>query len=196
MDEEHIIPASYGDNKKSSGSNTGLLVVIFILLLILVAGGAFLFGANQKAEQQLAESTPTPTELATPTAVLSESITPILTATPTPTSTFKVTSVATAVAVPTNSCPTTAVPITLVFTATITTNEAGTVKYQWERSDGSTPIQGTISFSEAGTKTVKNNWKFFGPYDGSAKLTITSPNVIKSNDADFKLSCLVLPPLR
>jgi hypothetical protein len=191
MDEEHIVPGTYGGNKKSSGSNTGLLIVIFTLLLILAAGGAFLFGANQKAGQEEALATPTPTEKAIPTDVLGESITPTGTAMPTPTSTFKVTSLATAVAVPSNSCPTTSVPITLVFTATITTNEAGTVKYQWERSDGSTPIQGTLNFTGAGTKTVTNNWKFFGPYEGSAKLTVTSPNVIKSNDANFKLICLM-----
>ena len=192
MDEEHIVPGTFGDNKKSSGSNTGLLIIIFILLLILVAGGAFLFGANQKAGQEEALATPTPSEEITPTEVLGESTSPTETPSATPTSNFKVTSVAAAVAVPSNSCPTTSSPITLVFTATITTNEAGTVKYQWERSDGSTPVQGTIAFSEAGTKTVKNNWKFFGPYEGSAKLTVTSPNVIKSNDADFKLVCILL----
>jgi hypothetical protein len=192
MDEEQIIPASYDGSQKPSGSNTGLLIIVFILLLILAAGGAFLFGANQKGGQEETLVTPTPTEEATPTEVLGESTSLTPTVTATPTSNFKVTSLAAAVAVPSSSCPTTTSPITLVFTATITTNEAGTVKYQWERSDGSTPIQGTLNFTEAGTKTVNNSWKFFGAYDGSAKLTVTSPNVIKSNDANFKLSCILM----
>lgn len=181
MDEEQVIPAAYGQSKKPSGSNAGLLIIIFILLLILVAGGAYLFGSNKKTAENV-EVSPTPSEEVTPTEVLGTS------ATPTPIESgpsFKVTSVAAAVA-PTdaNTCPT-----TFNFTAMLTVNGAGTVKYQWEKSDGSAPTPEILNFLGTGTKTLKTSWKLYGAYTGWEKLVILSPNSLESNQAEFKLVC-------
>lgn len=73
--------------------------------------------------------------------------------------------------------------------ATIATNAAGTVNYQWERSDGGiSPIE-TITFSQAGSKTVSRDWNLTGTYSGWMRVKIISPNTITSNQTAIVSQC-------
>lgn len=65
---------------------------------------------------------------------------------------FRVTRVAAAAAVgPTRTCP-----AEVTFTGTVQATGPGTVRYQWERSDGATPRAFSINFTAAGTRTVRS----------------------------------------
>jgi len=79
------------------------------------------------------------------------------------------------------------------FSGTITTNGAGTVTYQWDRSDHPTPPIQTITFSGAGSQTVTTSWSYgtgSGTTDNSwEKLHVLTPNVVISNQADVQLKC-------
>lgn len=78
------------------------------------------------------------------------------------------------------------------FTATITLEKSGTVIYKWLRSDGAETASQTLSFSEAGTKTVTASWQ---PdfkdleFSGWQKMKISSPVEIESNHASFTVFC-------
>src|SRR5262249_21927951 len=85
-----------------------------------------------------------------------------------------------------------ACPITYNFTATITTNGAGTVTYKWERSDGAGSATSSIVFGGAGAHTVSTSWTLGGPgthYNGWERLHVFAPNDITSNQANFSLAC-------
>lgn len=69
------------------------------------------------------------------------------------------------------------------FTGAIATNGAGEVRYRWTRSDGAAgpDDNGTIQFTEAGTKQLKQKtWQVGAPgvlkSSVSYKLEVTSPN--------------------
>lgn len=127
--------------------------------------------------------TPTPTATATPGPLLHMVIT-----IPTPTP-FAVTSISAAVA-PTSSssCPT-----TFQFSATITTNGAGTVSYVWTRNDGASSSPQNLMFGGAGSQTVTSSWYLGGPrptpFTGWEALQVNTPNSITSNEAGFTLTC-------
>lgn len=121
------------------------------------------------------------------------------TSTPTPTPTpkpapivFRVSSVTASVS-PTTSpispCPQT---FHFTFTGTITTTAAGTVNYNWVRSDGGS-VGGTLVFGSAGSRTVTYDWSTNLPADSgsrSGKLVVSSPNSISSSPASFtRLMC-------
>ena len=53
-------------------------------------------------------------------------------------------------------------PHNFIFTAHITTNGAGTVTYQWKKSDASIPVTNTLVFGAAGTQTVTTSWNLGG----------------------------------
>ena len=79
------------------------------------------------------------------------------------------------------------------FTATVTLEKAGTVIYKWLKSDGTeTTSPQTLSFSEAGTKTVTASWQ---PdfkdleFSGWQKMKISSPVKTESNQASFTVLC-------
>jgi hypothetical protein len=81
---------------------------------------------------------------------------------------------------------------TFTFTGKITTNGAGTVTYKWERSDGASSSEDTITFSDAGTKTVTTTWTYGGAGNvGTSweRLHVTDPNDIKSSKAEVKYNC-------
>ncbi|NOY99717.1 MAG: hypothetical protein GXP40_11035 [Chloroflexi bacterium] len=64
-------------------------------------------------------------------------------------------------------------------TASITTNGAGTVKYHWTRSDGSSGTVQTLVFGSAGTKTVESKWYLGSVWSGSTNwkgIYIDDPN--------------------
>lgn len=74
------------------------------------------------------------------------------------------------------------------FTATITTNDAGEVSYQWNQypADQSRPPKGYVTFKDAGSKVVTWQWILkSGAVEGIDRwvsITITSPN----NDEEFE----------
>jgi hypothetical protein len=101
--------------------------------------------------------------------------------------TFAVTSVIASSSPPSYSGP---CPYQFNFYATITVNGAGTVTYQWERSDGTSDLPQTISFSSAGSQTVTTYWYLGAIGSGWERVHILSPNSTVSNQAFFMLNCL------
>lgn len=68
-----------------------------------------------------------------------------------------------------------------------------TVKYVWLRSDGALATENTITFEEAGTKTVSTSWTL-GESGNSyedywQQLKIVSPKEMVSNKSEFDLHC-------
>lgn len=84
----------------------------------------------------------------------------------------------------TGACPTSA-----NFYAVITVNGPGTVRYNWERSDGAFSRIVTLVFDGPGSQTVGTDWTFHetGPY--WERVHVSTPNEIVSNQASFTLSC-------
>jgi hypothetical protein len=81
---------------------------------------------------------------------------------------------------------------TFTFTGKITANGPGTVTYKWERSDNASSSEDTVTFSEAGTKTVTTTWTFGGSGNvGTSweRLHVTDPNDIKSSKAEVQYTC-------
>jgi hypothetical protein len=113
---------------------------------------------------------------------------PLMTPPPTPTPVpFAVISV-TASVNPTSHVG--ACPFKFTFTGEIEVNGPGDVKYKWERSDGALTTEKTISFSEAGKKSVTNEWTLSPSYyAGWQQLHILSPTDLISNQANFTIDC-------
>ncbi len=80
-------------------------------------------------------------------------------------------------------------PHTFHFTGVIRTNDAGTVTYRWERSDGNSETR-TLQFSAAGDKTIESG-DFKSGSSGTfwARLHVLTPNDKVSNQATFTLTC-------
>jgi hypothetical protein len=200
MDDEQVIPAPDQEQSKPPSSiNKALAVGTLLLLAAIVAGGAYFLGSRKTGQPEETQSpTPSPTaQISLPPEETSPTATPTTTTTQTPTPTatpesFKVTGVTTAVA-PTSATACSPTTVTFNFSATITTNAPGDVKYKWERSDGAVAPEKTLSFSEAGSKTVTDTWtltKSSGQtYNGWKVLKISSPNSISSNQAAFSVAC-------
>jgi hypothetical protein len=80
------------------------------------------------------------------------------------------------------------------FSGTITVNDAGSVTYKWESSDGTyNPPATSITFAGAGSQTVSTTWtlgssgKTFTDY--WLHLHVLSPTDVTSNNATFTLRC-------
>lgn len=125
-------------------------------------------------------SPPTPTPTPTPVATS--------TPTPVPSAPFAVTNVTVSVDQTqfTGKCP-----VRFTFTGQITTNGAGTVDFQWERSDGATIAPQTLSFGSAGTQTVTATWDISSGVHTNLwmRIQILSPNSMTSNQATFSVTC-------
>ena len=84
-------------------------------------------------------------------------------------------------------------PAKFDFEAEIKTDGPMTVKYTWLRSDGATAPEETITFDNAGSKTMTTSWTFGAngsSYEGNwQQLKIISPNEMLSNKANFNLNC-------
>ena len=106
-------------------------------------------------------------------------------ATSTPSS-FAVTSVvfSSSDAVKTDTCPQ-----TFDYSASITTNKAGTVSYHWEYSDSTSSSVQTLTFSSAGTKTVSGTWDIGTTGDYWVKLYIDEPNHQLFGTLDLSMTC-------
>ncbi len=119
---------------------------------------------------------------------------PSVTFTPTPTATFSpvfnVTNVTAFVSpLSSNTCPT-----NFTFNGTITTNGAGSVTYQWVRSDGVLLPPVVLPFASAGTQNVAPLiWTANANMTAWAQLQVLSPNNIASAPATFTLSCGASP---
>lgn len=80
-------------------------------------------------------------------------------------------------------------PKTFDFSASIKANKAGTVTYRWERSDGATDSDKTLTFTGAATLTVTDSWSKGSSGSGWERVKIISPNAMTSNKAEFNLTC-------
>ena len=83
------------------------------------------------------------------------------------------------------------------FTATITTNMAGTLKYQWVNTWGFQGPVETLVFSGASTKQVSFSMNFTPipnvKFSGGVKLRVVSPVVLESNQVNLSRLCPKLP---
>jgi len=112
---------------------------------------------------------------------------PLMTPPPTPTpKPFTVKSVTASVD---NASYTGPCPYKFNFTAVIEVNGPGDVKYKWERSDGALAPEETITFTEAGSKSVMSSWQLGLDFSGWKQLHILSPIDLTSNQANFDLNC-------
>lgn len=79
-------------------------------------------------------------------------------------------------------------PGTFNFSADIA-SRAGTVTYRWERSDGVTGPTETLTFSEAGTRTVTESWQPDGVGSFWERVHVLTPKDLYSNQAAFTNGC-------
>lgn len=119
---------------------------------------------------------------------LPPTLTPTVTPTATPLPPSQVTAVTVSVApLSTNVCPQ-----LFVFSGTITVDGPTTVNYEWEQSDGSPTVPGSIMFAAAGSQNVNHNWLIPGPLIQNgmwARINILTPNAMNSNQATFDVLC-------
>lgn len=139
-------------------------------LRIALAGGvAFLLLAGTGATQNpREEAQPKPKHEAAPEKVTSASIRPIK---------FRVG----------ESCP-----LDPKFYATIETNGATTVQYEWLRSSGKLLPEETLKFAAAASKQVTWSWKLGAPgkkVNEWVQLQILSPNRLTSNKVPVAFTC-------
>lgn len=78
-------------------------------------------------------------------------------------------------------------------TASITTNGAGTIEYEWKLSSGTVPTK-TLTFASAGTQSVSYKWARNSALDGtpaSAGIYIDEPNHQDFGKKDFTEACMI-----
>ncbi len=83
-------------------------------------------------------------------------------------------------------------PASLKFKADIRVNKAGTITYVWRFSNGSESAVYSLTFSEAGTKTVEYTREFTEPageYTGWAAVYIDDPNHQEFGKINYTLKC-------
>lgn len=80
-------------------------------------------------------------------------------------------------------------PTTFTFSSKIKVNAAGTVKYHWERSDGTKTEVKSLKFDAAAEKEVSLTWELNSTTTGWARLYIDEPNHQYFPKANFTLTC-------
>ncbi len=81
-------------------------------------------------------------------------------------------------------------PNTFTAGSKITANGAGTVKYRWERSDGTNSETRTLQFDAAGEKTVTNyDWSIPSSGNYWVRLRVLEPNDLASNRGETTWTC-------
>jgi hypothetical protein len=88
--------------------------------------------------------------------------------------------------------PTRACPVEVTFTGSVHATGPGTVRYQWERSDGATPRSFSINFTAAGTRTVRSTWTLGAAgreTTGWQRLRLLEPHATLSDPASFRFRC-------
>jgi hypothetical protein len=84
--------------------------------------------------------------------------------------------------------------VNFIFTGTIATNGAGTVTYEWRKTDNSVVSSGSLDFSSSGTQTVTTNYAYTTSTVGASAsqllLYINNPNhQTFSSGGTFTLTC-------
>lgn len=102
------------------------------------------------------------------------------------TAAFKITTVA---AVVDNSSSNSTCPVRFTFTGTLASNDAGTVTFKWERSDGSATPTETLAFPSATALTASNTWELGSSINGWQRLHVLTPNDVFSNTVNVQLTC-------
>jgi len=87
-------------------------------------------------------------------------------------------------------------PMNVNLQAVIAVNQPGTVTYRWERSDGASLLENSITFPVSGTKTVMDTWAINYLTAGWARLRILSPDAMQSNQARFTVRSSIPTPLQ
>lgn len=82
-------------------------------------------------------------------------------------------------------------PMTVTMQATLAVNQAGTVTYRWERSDGALLALNNLDFKVAGTQVVTETWQIGYLTSGWARVRILAPETLQSNQANFTMRPLV-----
>ncbi len=80
-------------------------------------------------------------------------------------------------------------PVRFTFTGTLSSNDAGTVTYKWERSDGSATPTETMAFPNATSLTASNTWEIGSSISGWQRLHVLTPNDVFSNAVNVQLTC-------
>jgi len=80
-------------------------------------------------------------------------------------------------------------PITVSFSARITVDSGGTVKYQFVLNDGTVLPEETLVFQSPGSKVIHGSWEFGASYTGSKMLRIIEPQKIESNKMGINIAC-------
>jgi len=198
--EPGLVPANVPDltvgAKKSFLSKYKVPIAIGVLLAlcIIIAGVIYYTFINPPDKRGIVFPTPTPTAEATISPVPSGlevtgtiAVTPTVTGSVTPTPGFQVTAVsATVDNALVNSCSN-----RFTYTGQITANAAGTVTYQWQRSDGMLEPAATLTFTGVGTNPVTETWDVGCSSSCSywMKLLVTAPNAMQSTQANDSLVC-------
>jgi hypothetical protein len=79
---------------------------------------------------------------------------------------------------------------TLTATGTITSKNPGTVSYYWAMSDGERTKPDTATFASAGTEPADPlTFQAWVPASGNVKIVVTSPAVVTSKPAVYKVTC-------
>jgi len=86
-------------------------------------------------------------------------------------------------------------PKSMHFVGTIKTNRAGTVRYQFVRSNGTNSRVYELQAPRAGVHQVSTNWRLRNSKRGWVRLKILSPNRTRSDKAHFRLRCLPAMPV-
>jgi hypothetical protein len=84
-------------------------------------------------------------------------------------------------------------PAAITFTGQITVSASSRVVYRWVRSDGASARAVTLTFDEAGQQEVTTTWTLGSPgrtFKGWQAVEITSPRRVRSERANFTLTCV------
>jgi hypothetical protein len=81
-------------------------------------------------------------------------------------------------------------PTAVTFSGIITVNDAGTVRYRWDRSDGAVSPAVSTTFTQAGSAPVRSSeWHLSASGTFWQRLHVLAPNELVSNQAGFTLNC-------
>ncbi len=87
-------------------------------------------------------------------------------------------------------------PVDISFSASITVDKAGTVVYNWLRSDGATGSRESVTFNSAGTQEVSTIWSSSESGSYWVEVHILDPVDGYSSAAYYTLSCVTpVPPV-